>query len=219
MYFFLKRLFDIFFALVLIIISLPIMLPILIVLAFTGEKEVFYFQQRIGYKNQRFYIWKLSTMLKNSLQIGGEITLRNDPRVTYLGHYLRLSKLNEFPQLINILKGEMSFVGPRPLLDESFAHYSPQVQAHIYDSLPGITGIGSVIFRDEEMLLTKAQIPAQEYYEKYIMPHKGELEMWYQQKKSFFTDLMILYITVAVLFSPETTLPYKIFKGLPKRNF
>ena len=219
MYKFLKRFFDILFAILLIVISLPFMLPILIALKLTGEKEAFYFQARIGYQNKPFQIWKLVTMVRNSLEIGGEITLRNDPRVTRLGHYLRLSKLNEFPQLLNILLGEMSFVGPRPLLQESFVHYSPEVQAHIYDSLPGITGIGSIIFRDEEMLLTESNIPAQELYEKHIMPHKGRLEMWYQQKKTFYVDCMILLMTVAVLFSPKTQLPYRIFRDLPKRNF
>lgn len=219
MYSLIKRFFDIFFALLLIILSLPVMLPILFLLKITGEKEAFYFQKRIGYQNQYFEIWKLVTMVRNSLEIGGEITLRNDPRVTKLGHYLRLSKLNEFPQLINILKGDMSFVGPRPLLQESFDLYAPHVQAHIYDSLPGITGIGSIIFRDEEMLLTASTIPAQELYEQFIMPHKGDLEMWYQQKKSFFTDFMILLMTIMVLFLPNTQIPYQIFTDLPKRNF
>src|SRR6476661_5048952 len=124
MYKLLKRLLDLLIATVALIILSPILIPIMILLKLTGEHEIFYFQKRIGYHNKPFDIWKFATMMKDSPNIGtGEITLRNDPRVTSMGRFLRMSKINELPQIINVFKGDMSIVGPRPLMDVSFRHY------------------------------------------------------------------------------------------------
>ncbi|RYZ95740.1 MAG: sugar transferase, partial [Sphingobacteriaceae bacterium] len=152
-----KRVLDIIIASLALILLSPILIPVSIILLFTGEKEVFYFQKRIGYHNRPFDIIKFATMLKNSPNIGtGEITLRNDPRVTAFGKFLRMSKINELPQVINVLKGDMSIVGPRPLMKVSFDIYNEEVQQKIYLSKPGITGIGSVVFRDEEKIVSEA---------------------------------------------------------------
>ncbi len=218
MYPLIKRFFDFFFSLLLLFILAPLLIPVVILLRLTAEGEVFYKQKRVGYKNEIFMIWKFATMLKNSPNMkGGELTLRNDPRVTTMGKLLRITKMNELPQLINVLKGDMSFVGPRPLMPVSYEQYAPEIQAVVYNSKPGITGIGSVIFRDEEKLVTESGMDPREFYKMHIFPLKGALEQWYQKKKSFYTDLMLLFLTAWVILFPHSKLPYKIFPHLHKR--
>jgi lipopolysaccharide/colanic/teichoic acid biosynthesis glycosyltransferase len=218
--FFFKRVIDFVLALIATTILLPILIPVVIGLLLTGEHYVFYFQERIGYKNKNFFIWKFATMLKNSPNMNGGLhTTRRDPRILPMGGFLRKTKLNELPQLINILKGDMSVIGPRPLVDKTFAPYPQHVKDHIYDSKPGLSGIGSIIFRDEEKLLTETTMDKSEYYAQFISPYKGELELWYQKHLSFSTDVLLIFLTVWVIVFPESQLPYKVFKDLPKRNF
>jgi len=219
MYIFIKRLVDIVFSLVAIIILVPFMLPIILILRFTGEGYVFYYQKRLGYKNKYFDIIKFATMLKNSPNIGtGSITLRNDPRLLPLGKFLRKTKINELPQILNVLKGDMTLVGPRPLVDRTFNAYPEDVRFKVYDSKPGITGVGSVCFRDEESLISNAKIPPHEYYEKFISPYKGALEMWYNKRKSLWVDFQLLFLTAWVIVFPESNLMNKLFKDLPVRK-
>ena len=216
MYNILKRLIDITLSLLALLLLSPVLIPIILILLFTGEHEVFYFQKRTGYKNRPFYIWKFATMLKNSPNIGtGEITLRNDPRVTWFGKFLRITKLNEIPQIINVLKGDMSIVGPRPLLEVSFNLYSPEVRNSIYNAKPGITGIGSLIFRDEEKLLSEARDPRLMYVS--IFPYKAALELWYQQHASLYTDMMIIFLTAWSIIFPNNQLIQRVFEDLPVR--
>jgi lipopolysaccharide/colanic/teichoic acid biosynthesis glycosyltransferase len=216
MYPFFKRLMDVLFAIILLIILSPLFIPIIIALRLSGEGEVFYQQKRVGYKNQIFGIWKFATMLKNSPNIGtGSITLRNDPRVTLVGKYLRITKINELPQIINILLGDMSFVGPRPLMKVSFDQYTPAVQQQVYNTRPGITGVGSIVFRDEEKLISESKLTPQEVYTNYIFPYKGNLELWYQKNKGFTTDFLALLLTAWILLYPKSQLIYKLFKDLP----
>ena len=218
MYKFLKRFFDLLLAALALVVLLPVLVPAIIILKFTGEHEVFYFQKRMGHKNNIFSIWKFATMLKNSPNIGtGEITLRNDPRVTRFGKFLRMTKINELPQIINVFRGDMSIVGPRPLMEVSFKLYKPEVQKVIYNSKPGITGIGSIMFRDEEKILSDAADPKAMYAA--IYPYKGALEMWYQQNASFYTDLMIVFLTGYSILFPKNNLVNKVFTDLPKRDF
>ena len=218
MYKFLKRVIDIFIALIALILLTPILIPSIIILALTGEHKVFYFQKRMGYKNNLFNIWKFATMLKNSPNIGtGQITLRNDPRVTKFGKILRLTKINELPQVINVLKGDMSIVGPRPLMEVSFAFYPPELQKVIYNSKPGITGIGTLIFRDEEKIVSDAADPREMYA--IIYPYKGALELWYQKNASTYTDFMIVFLTAWSILFPKNKLTHKVFKTLPVRGF
>lgn len=216
MYKTLKRLFDLLIATIALVLLAPIFIPVIIILLLTGEHEVFYLQKRVGYKNRIFGIWKFATMLKNSPNMGtGEITLRNDPRVTTFGKFLRMSKINELPQIINVFKGDMSIVGPRPLMEISFKLYSPEVQKIIYNSRPGMTGIASIVFRDEEKLLSEAADPKAMY--RSIYPYKGELEIWYQEHASTYTDMMIIFLTAWSIFFPGNILVDKVFKDLPKR--
>lgn len=197
------------------------MLPIIIGLKLTGEGYIFYLQERVGYKNRRFNIYKFATMLQDSPNMaGGIITLKKDPRITPMGGFLRKTKINELPQLLNVLFGDMSFVGPRPVMQKSFDQYPPDVQAVIYHVPPGITGIGSIIFRDEEALISKVKEAGQdpwEFYKNEIYPYKGQLEKWYQDHQSFFTDLKILFLTAWVIVFPNSDLHFRLFKSLPGR--
>lgn len=221
MYLFSKRLLDIIVSLITLIILLPIFILIIIALRLTAEGEVFYFQERIGLNNSRFQIWKFATMLKNSMNMGtGSITLQNDFRVTPIGKFLRKTKINELPQIINILKGDISLVGPRPLVTKTFSAYSDEIQSKIYKVKPGLTGIGSIIFRDEESLISavKDEDP-HEFYKRVIAPYKGKLEMWYQENRSFFLDLKLIFMTAWVIFFSNSTIYHSWFKNLPSRKF
>jgi lipopolysaccharide/colanic/teichoic acid biosynthesis glycosyltransferase len=213
-----KRIIDLIIATIALLLLSPILIPSMIILLFTGEREVFYFQKRVGYKNKLFDIWKFATMLKNSPSIGtGEITLRNDPRVTSFGKLLRITKLNELPQIINVFKGDMSIVGPRPLMQVSVQLYPEEIRSKIYNCKPGITGIGSLIFRDEEKMVSDAADPKAMYAT--IYPYKGQLEMWYQKNRSLYTDFMIIFLTAWSILFPKNQLVGKVFKDLPVRNF
>ena len=219
MYEFLKRIMDIIIALIALIILSPLFLIIMIILSVTGEREVFYQQNRIGMYNSRFGIYKFVTMVKNSLNIGtGAITLRNDPRVTTVGKYLRMTKLNELPQILNVLNGSMSIVGPRPLVQSTFDAYPEEVQKEIYKSKPGITGVGSIIFRDEEKLISECNMDPAVFYRQVIAPYKGEVELWYNNNKSILTDIKLIFITAWVILFPKSNIIYRWFPTLPKKQ-
>ncbi len=222
MYAYIKRFFDFLFALVAIIIISPLLIPIMIGLKLTGEGYIFYFQKRVGYKNQLFSVWKFATMLKDSPNMeGGAITMRNDSRITPMGGFLRKTKINELPQIFNVLKGDMSFVGPRPVMKkQSFDHYPKDVQKVIYNVRPGITGIGSVIFRNEEELITNAKEQGKDplkFYKEEIYPYKGELEKWYQSNQSFLLDMKILFLTVWYILFPSSDIAFQVIKGLEEK--
>ena len=157
-------------------------------------------------------------MLKASPSLAGGLhTTRKDPRLMPMGGFLRKTKINELPQIINIIIGDMSIVGPRPLVDKTFDPYPEHVKAKIYNVKPGLTGIGSIVFRDEEKLLSETKLPPKEFYANHISPYKGELELWYQDNISFTTDAMIIFLTAWAIISPENNLVYRVFKGLPEK--
>lgn len=217
----LKRIFDLTASAVGLIVLSPLLGVIMLALRFSGEGEVFYLQERIGLGGKPFRIFKFASMLKDSPNIGTRtMTLRGDPRITPVGRYLRITKLNELPQLFNVVRGEMSFVGARPLPRNSFERYSPQVQAKIYSTPPGITGIGSIVFRDEEKLLSLVREEGgdpQEFFASAIYPYKGQLEMWYQKNASFVTDMKILLLTFWQILFPRSGLVFLLFPDLPAR--
>ena len=199
----------------------PLLLPVILILKVTGEGEVFFYQERVGKSLVKFKLLKFATMLKNSINMGtGSITVQDDPRVTKIGFFLRKTKINELPQIINILKGDISLVGPRPLVEKTFRAYNEEVKSKIYNVKPGLTGIGSIIFRDEESIISaiKDEDP-HKFYKRVIAPYKGELEMWYQKHNSFILDLQLIFMTAWVIFFPKSRLYEKWFKGLPTRNF
>ena len=223
MYCVFKRIFDILSSGIAIIILSPLLIPVIIGLKFTGEGYILYKQDRVGYKNKKFLIWKFATMLKDSANMaGGIMTTKKDPRITPMGGFLRKSKINELPQLFNIIFGHMSIVGPRPVMEISFQAYPEKIQEVIYNVKPGLTGIGSIIFRDEEKLITDFKNNGGDVWELYkgkIYPFKGELELWYQKHKSFILDMKLIFLTAWVIFDPNSKLYEKWFKDLPKRNF
>ena len=221
MYSLFKRILDIIVSLFSLTLFLPIFIPIIIILRLTAEGEVFYFQKRIGINNSKFYIWKFATMLKDSMKLGtGSITLQNDFRVTRVGKFLRKTKINELPQIINILKGDISLVGPRPLVTKTFEAYSLEIQAKIYNVKPGLTGIGSIVFRDEEKIISSIKDEDPHiFYKRKIAPYKGKLEMWYQSNRSFILDLKLIFITAWVILFSKSRIYEKWFKDLPVRDF
>lgn len=215
-----KRLFDIVFSLILILILTPFLLPIIVLLLLTGEHYVFFKQKRAGYLGKEFGLFKFATMLKDSPNLGSKDTvLPNDPRVLPIGKFLRKSKINEIPQLLNVLIGEMSFVGPRPLTPKMFTYYTPKQQAIISKMKPGITGIGSIVFRDEESILKQSELPWEACVKQKIMPYKAELEEWYYKNKHLKTDFFLLWITIWVVLFKKSEITYKAFKTLPKKNY
>ena len=202
----------------LIVLLAPLLLGVMVLLRFTGEREVFYLQDRIGFKNRKFKIYKFATMLKESPNIGtGTITLRNDPRVTPVGKYLRMSKVNELPQLFNVLFGSMTLVGPRPFVDDTFAAYPSHVQHRVYEITPGLTGAGSIVYRDEEEIISSSDLPPAQCYRELIAPHKGELELWYQDHRSLLVDFQLLVLTLLAVFVPDTSSQlYRWFPAAPR---
>jgi lipopolysaccharide/colanic/teichoic acid biosynthesis glycosyltransferase len=167
------RFFDIFIAGLALLLLAPLLIPIVVVLRLTGEGEVFYVQQRVGKDGRRFGLLKFATMLKNSANMAtGTVTVKNDPRILPLGHFFRKTKINELPQLINILLGDMSVIGPRPQAERCFAAFPLDVQHEIVKVRPGLSGIGSIVFRDEEELLHNAQDDVA-FYDRVIAPYKG----------------------------------------------
>lgn len=216
MYKFFKRLLDIIVSALALIILAPLFIPIIIGLRLTGEGYVFYKQKRIGLNNEYFNILKFATMLKDSPNMGtGSITLRNDPRVTPMGGFLRKTKINELPQILNILIGDISLVGPRPLVDKTYNAYPDEIRPQIYKVKPGLTGIGSIIFRDEEELISNSNEEPHAFYERVVAPYKGQLEIWYQNNASFLLDIKIIFLTAFVIISPKSNLPFRLFTDLP----
>lgn len=222
-YLYIKRIFDLISSLLAFLVLSPLMIPIMIGLKLTGEHYIWYLQERVGYKNKLFSIIKFATMLKDSPNMsGGLITLNKDPRLMPMGGFLRSTKINELPQIINILKGDMSVVGPRPVMKKSFDAYPSEIQTIIYNVKPGLTGIGSIVFRDEEKLITAIKNEGGDtwdYYKNTIYPFKGKLEIWYQQNAGLLTDIKIIIITAWVIFLPNSRIVYKWFPTLPKREF
>jgi len=216
------RIIDKLLAVLTLLVLLPLFVPIIIILLLTGEHKVFYLQNRVGYKNKNFKIIKFATMLANSANMGsGSLTLKNDPRVLPFGSFLRKSKINELPQILNIIIGDLAIVGPRPQMQIDFEKYSEDVQQKIYNVRPGLTGIGSIVFRDEESLISEAseRENPHDFYKRVIAPYKGELEMWYQLNRSVFLDCKLIFMTAWAIVYPETRLYEKWFKDLPNRNF
>jgi lipopolysaccharide/colanic/teichoic acid biosynthesis glycosyltransferase len=216
------RIIDVLLSILALLVLFPLFMPIVIILLLTGEHKVFYLQNRVGYKNKNFKIIKFATMLSNSANIGsGSLTLKNDPRVLPFGIFLRKTKINELPQILNIIIGDLSIVGPRPQMQVDFEKYSDDVQKKIYNVRPGLTGIGSIIFRDEESLISLAaeNENPHDFYKRVIAPYKGELEIWYHSHRSIFLDFQLIFMTAWAIVSPETRLYEKWFKDLPKRKF
>ncbi len=212
------RLLDFLLALVAILILLPFMTPILILLRVTGDGEVFYYQKRKGKYGKDFFLIKLSTMNKDSANSGmGSITVRDDPRIKFMGYTLRRWKINELPQVVNILLGDLSVVGPRPLIEGTTGYnaYSDQLKSKIFSNRPGLTGIGSIVFRDEEAILSCVDNP-HDFYVRELAPYKADLEMWYFKNKSLKVDIGIIICTAISIILPKSLIYENIFSRIPE---
>lgn len=213
-----KRLFDIITSLIAMLLLAPVLLPVMVILRLTGEKEVFYLQSRIGKNNEPFSITKFATMLKDSPNIGsGEHTLQNDPRVLPIGKFLRKSKVNELPQIWDIFVGKMSWVGPRPTTPSHHSLYPEYYSAVMMDHVPGLTGVGSIIFRDEETILSNAN-NYEDCYANEIVPYKAEVEKWYKENRTFIMDVILMLITAWIVIFPKSNSLFHIYPSIPARN-
>ena len=211
-----QRFFDILFSSIAIIVLSPILLFVVVILLFTGEGCVFYSQMRLGQHGKMFGLLKFATMLKNSPNMqNGTITVKDDPRVLPVGKILRKTKINELPQLFNILVGDMSIIGPRPQTKRCFEAYPSSLMATIASVKPGLSGIGSIVYRNEEELMDSSNDP-NHFYDNIIMPHKGALEAWYVNNKSISLYFRLILATLYVVIKSDTTFVWYKFKGLPE---
>jgi lipopolysaccharide/colanic/teichoic acid biosynthesis glycosyltransferase len=209
------RLIDIIFSLTALIVLSPFFLIVIVILKFTGEGEIFFSQKRIGYQGKTFKVFKFVTMLKNSENIGtGTVTIKNDPRVLPFGKFLRKTKINELPQLINVLLGNMSFIGPRPQDERCFNAFPLDKQQIITSVHPGLSGIGSIVFRDEEQLIDGA-IDPDKFYDQIVMPYKAELEEWYVKNISVRTYFTLFFLTILVVILPVNLNISRIIHSIP----
>ena len=211
-----KRFLDVVLSFLALVVLAPFLLPVVVILRFTGEGEVFYIQERAGRGGNSFGLYKFATMLKNSPNIGaGEITVREDPRVLPFGKFLRKTKLNELPQLWNIFVGDMSLVGPRPMVLNTYSHYPEAARQKLDTIRPGLTGIGSIVFRDEERYLADRDEPM-EFYREHIIPYKSDLEIWFVENNTLWLYIQIIVVTLWVVVLPSSKVVDKAFVGIPR---
>lgn len=212
-----KRLLDIFVSGLSLLVLLVPGLLVMLILRLTGEGNVFYLQPRVGKDGKKFKVWKFVTMRVGSESQGArDITLVDDPRVLPVGAILRKTKINELPQLINVFIGNMSLVGWRPLVDAGFNDYTPEIREKIVRIKPGLTGLGSIVFRDEESILANTTKEFRQCYTEDVAPYKGTLELWYQDHQSFWMDIKVLVCTALVVLLPGSSVYMKFFPELPQ---
>ena len=211
----LQRLMDIFFSGCALIFLAPLLITISLALRLTGEGEIFFIQQRVGRGGKYFGLYKFATMLKDSPSLGtGTVTVKDDPRVLPVGKLLRKTKVNELPQLLNILLGDMSIVGPRPQTQRCFDGFPKISQSEIIKVRPGLSGIGSIIFRGEEGMMHSSRDP-DHFYDQVIMPYKGQLEEWYVANQGLKTYVNSIFVTIWVVVFSGSQLPWRAFNNLP----
>lgn len=190
----LKRMFDFIVSLIGLICLLPVFFVIAILIKIDSKGPVFFKQVRVGKDIKEFKIFKFRTMIQDSEKKGMQITVGRDSRITKFGYVLRRTKIDELPQLINILIGDMSFVGPRPEVPKYIEMYTEQ-QQNILKIKPGITDLASIEYRDENTLLSDSNNP-EETYIKEIMPRKIQLNVEYLRRFSIFYDIKIIIKTI-----------------------
>lgn len=210
-----QRFFDIVLSVTALFILFPLFLFLMLLLRFTGEGEVFFLQERVGKDGKIFKIIKFATMIKESPSIGtGTITLKDDYRVLPVGKLLRKLKFNELPQIVNVLLGHMSIVGPRPQTRMCFEAFPQIAKDLIIKVRPGISGIGSLVFHDEEMILSNKTNPIN-FYNETIARYKGDLEIWYVLNNNMSIYFKIIGLTLWIVFFPTSNHVWKVFRYLP----
>ena len=190
----LKRVFDIFCSGVGLLALWPVGLLIGLLIKLTGRGPIFYGQIRIGQFGKPFRIWKFRSMVVNADKMGVPLTKEEDPRITWIGRFLRKAKLDELPQLWNVLAGDMSFVGPRPEMPRYVERYTPE-QREILQFKPGITDMATMLFRNEEALL-RGTGDVEGFYLRYCLPKKIELNLQYAQSASVLRDIWVIVQTL-----------------------
>jgi lipopolysaccharide/colanic/teichoic acid biosynthesis glycosyltransferase len=190
----LKRIFDFICCTLGLIILSPILIAIAIKIKMDDRGPVFFKQIRVGEKNKEFEILKFRTMVVDAEKLGRQITIGNDSRITKIGAFLRKYKFDELPQLINVFKGDMSLVGPRPEVPRYVKLYN-QEQKKVLEVKPGITDLASIRYRDENDLLGEAENP-DDFYINTIMPDKLALNLEYINKNNVFFDIYIILKTI-----------------------
>ena len=189
-----KRMFDVVFSILGMVLLFPILLPIAILIKSESNGPIFFRQSRVGLRGKIFQIHKLRTMYVNSENIG-RITIGNDRRITSFGKFLRKYKIDELPQLIDVLSGSMSIVGPRPEIEEYVDTYPKDIKKKILSVKPGITDYASITMIDESLLLANYSNP-QEAYAKSVLPKKLELSTKYVENNNIFLDIKIILLTL-----------------------
>ncbi|MBC8235933.1 sugar transferase [bacterium] len=189
-----KRAFDISCALIGLIILLPIFLICIILAKFQSPGPVFYRAQRIGRSGRIFLMYKFRTMVINAESTGTSLTTYKDPRITKIGDFLRRTKLDELPQLLNVLRGDMSIIGPRPEAPVYVKYYTEE-QRRVLSVRPGITGSAQLENRNEELKL-KGQSDPEEYYINQLLPEKLKIDLNYIENRSFILDLKVIFKTI-----------------------
>jgi lipopolysaccharide/colanic/teichoic acid biosynthesis glycosyltransferase len=211
-----ERFFDVVFSGLALTLLMPVLVPVMCILKLTGEGEIFFFQSRIGKNGVPFRLFKFATMLKDSPNMGtGTITVKGDPRVLPFGRVLRKTKINELPQLINIFVGDMSIIGPRPLTEQAFSSYPVKTQKIVTKVRPGLSGIGSIIFRGEEEIM-QGELANLHFYSKVIAPYKGALEEWFVSERSLKIYFLAIIVTAWVVIRPASRIAWRVFNELPR---
>jgi lipopolysaccharide/colanic/teichoic acid biosynthesis glycosyltransferase len=209
------RCFDLVLSGLTLIVLSPLLIPTVLFLKFSGEGEIFFLQERVGKNREMFKLFKFATMLKDSPSMGtGTVTMKDDPRVLPAGKFLRKTKINELPQLLNVLIGHMSLVGPRPQTQRCFDAFPVESQNIIVKVKPGLSGIGPIVFRGEEDIL-EGHSGTLDFYDNVIGPYKGEVESWYVEKRNILVYASLIFLTVWVVLFPKSSIIWNFFTDLP----
>ena len=210
-----KRVLDVLLSGFFMIVLPPLYVIVSVLLRCSGpgsgqqKVDILFRQRRVGRAGAEFTLLKFTTMANESA-VAGDLTYGDDPRVLPVGRWLSALKIDELPQLWNTFRGEMSLVGPRPLTPRAFNCYAPRVQEIVKSMRPGVTGVGSLVFRNEDRILAQAPGDPKEYYDKVIIPLKGQLETWYFAHRSLHVDLLILACTLVAVPWPRSRLHLKL---------
>lgn len=197
----LKRIFDVIMSLFMIISISPIFVIIAIAIKLDSKGPVFFKQQRVTQYGKKFYIFKFRTMVVDAEKIGAQVTVDNDSRITKVGSFIRDCRLDEIPQLINVLVGDMSFVGTRPEVPRYVQRYTSEMMATLL--LPaGVTSLASILYKDEAMLISKAD-NADEAYLQEVLPGKMKYNLLAINEFSFWKDIKTIFMTVGVVLGKE----------------
>lgn len=195
-----KRLFDILSSLMGLIVLSPVFAAVALWIRLDSEGPILFRQVRVGRNGKNFSILKFRTMVVDAENKGLQVTVGRDPRITRSGHFLRRSKLDELPQLINVLKGDMSVVGPRPEVPEYMSEYPEETRALILSVRPGITDKASIEYTNEAEILAQAEDPRHAYINQ-VMPIKARYYLEYVKTHSFFSDIVIIIQTLKKIVS------------------